>query len=205
MCLVATEDVLSEAVVLKLLMDRMVDLQSVTTLREGGFGYLRRNVKKFSAAVRNGRSVFMLTDLDACPCAPSMKAEWFASAALPEKFLFRIAVREIETWIMSDTEALASFLGISPAKIRQDVENIIDPKRYLLKLAQKGHRDIQKDLLPKKGALALQGFGYNQRLTDFVRNHWSPMRAGENSPSLMRTLLRLETWISGFQSKTKVL
>ena len=191
MCLIATEDALSQAVVSKLVGKK---IQELTFIRKGGFGYLKSSLVKFCDAARNGRKVFMLTDLDHKACAPALIEDWFGSEPIPSKFMFRVAVREVETWLMADRIAMANFLGISVAKIQRGIEDIENPKEHLLNLAKLGKRSLQKDLLPQKGAVSSQGFGYNARMIDFVSNHWSPVRAGELSQSLQRTLVRIETW-----------
>lgn len=204
MCLVATEDALSEAVALRLLEERMVDSQYITCLGREGLGYLKRSLPKFSSAARNGRGVFMLTDLDQGPCAPGLHADWFAGAAIHPRFLFRVVVREIETWLMADHSAFAAFLGISPARIERNIEDIPLPKEYLLQLAARARRDVRSDLLPCKGATASKGFGYNQRLIAFVRRDWCARRASETAPSLLRARLRLEAWVPHLHTLSKV-
>ena len=99
-------------------------------------------------------------------------------------------------WLVADRMQLAMFFGISAAKIQLHPESIPHPKEYLLRLAASAKAEIRRDLLPKDGALALQGFGYNERLTEFVDNFWSPTRAGAVSPSLKKAISRLETWMT---------
>ena len=203
MCLVATEDALSEAVACKLLAKVNLAGHQLTPLRRNGFGYLKSNFGKFTNAAKNGRRVFMLTDLDNRDCAPSLVAEWTAGVVLPYGFLFRVAVREVESWLIADRNGFAKFLGISPAKISNDIEAIPDPKKYLLHLAEKAKAKVKQDLLPRKGTLAIQGFGYNERLTEFVEEFWSPDSAGAASPSLSKTIARIDTWVSAIPRNAK--
>lgn len=196
MCLIATEDALSEAVAFKLLERCNLARERIKPLREGGFGYLKSHFGKFVNAARNGRHVFMLTDLDNRACVSSLLSDWQGGTVIPENFLFRVAVREVESWLVGDRMQLAMFFGISAAKIQLHPESIPHPKEYLLRLAASAKAEIRRDLLPKDGALALQGFGYNERLTDFVDNFWSPTRAGAVSPSLKKAISRLETWMT---------
>lgn len=104
-----TEDELSEAVALKLLEGR--GLENPQKLGISGFGYLKKSVEKFCKAANNGLNVFMLTDLDQTVCAPLLIADWFKSATKSDKFLFRVAVREVEAWVMADRQAFADFFG----------------------------------------------------------------------------------------------
>ena len=50
-------------------------------------------------------------------------------------FLFRIAVREVEAWLIADREALAGFLKIKIMHVPYKPEELVDPKRVLLELA----------------------------------------------------------------------
>ena len=195
MCLILTEDELSEAVALKLLAEKMVDRHTITCFGREGSGFLRRNLHKYSAAAGNGRRVLMLTDLDQRACAPAMRAEWFVDRAIHPRLLFRVVVREIETWVMADRSAFAAFLGIPPGRIERNIEGIQQPKEYLLQLATRGRRDIRRDLLPVTSAIASKGMGYNHRLVAFVRGEWSAQRASESAPSLMRARQRLDAWV----------
>ena len=68
-------------------------------------------------------SYFVFTDLDDKPCATFLIEDWFEGpiADYPKRraanLLFRIAVHEVESWIMADRESFAKFLGISVHKI----------------------------------------------------------------------------------------
>ncbi len=204
MCLIATEDELSEAVVLKMLSERSIDRRAITCLPKSGFGYLRTSLPKFCNAARNGRNIFVLTDLDNARCAPSLLSDWFSQQQKHERLLFRVAVREVEAWVMADKEHFADFLGIRSAQIGIDVDQISHPKAHLLQIAEKGKRALKSQLLPRKGALASQGFGYNDVLGRFVRDHWSSARAAEHSESLKRAINRLNAWSNGIPDSAKV-
>jgi hypothetical protein len=200
MCFVMIEDELSEAIVLKLLENKGVDVEP--PLRQGGFGYLRKNVEKFCNAAKNGRNVFMLTDLDQKQCAPSLIADWFKDIKKPDRFLFRVVVRESEAWLMADRKGFSNFLNISQNKIQSNIEDILHPKELLLKLAvQIKDRNLRDDLVKKEKAVAVQGLGYNKRLSEFVSNHWCPVRASENSPSLKKAIIRIEAWASDISTQ----
>jgi hypothetical protein len=204
MCLIATEDELSEAVVLKMLSERKISRHAVHSLPKSGFGYLKKNVSKFCNAAQNGRNVFVLTDLDNARCAPSLLTDWFSLHERPERLLFRVAVREVEAWVMADKRSFSEFLGISPAIIGNEVDSIVDPKSYLLRISERAKASIKRELLPRKGVLARQGFGYNEVLGSFVRNHWSSTRAAEHSQSLKKALIRLDAWSEGIPNSAKV-
>lgn len=185
----ATEDLLSELVGIHLVNALLGELE-VKTLRGQGNGYLRSRVSNFRQ-MANHNVVVVLTDLDMKECAPTLMRDWFGDNALPGQLLFRVAVKEVEAWLLADREGFSEFLGINPEKIPEDSDQIMDPKVKLLQLAKVGRRELREDLLPRKGVFAQQGLGYNQVLGRFVMNGWSSERAAENSDSLRRTCERL--------------
>lgn len=195
MFLVATEDELSEKVACKLVCEARVNEREINCVRKNGYGFLKSNLKKFDSAAQR-MPVLVLTDLDRAECAPSLRIRWMGNEPAQTKFLFRVAVREVEAWLLADREAMARFLNLSPAKIERDTETIDDPKRYLLRLAQRAPAELRADLLPKRGARAAQGFGYNARMGAFVIDHWSSRRAAKNNASLKKAIARLETYVT---------
>jgi hypothetical protein len=190
MLLVATEDELSEAVVCRLVIDARGNAEGLHPVRKEGNGYLRRSIDKFSETARR-IPVIVLTDLDAVSCPPTLIRDWFGTKIRPPKLIFRVAVREVETWLLADREGIGKFLHISPNRIAPNPEALPDPKRYLLNLARSAPRELRNDLLPMKGAAASQGFGYNARLREFVEAGWSAERASSRSQSLWKASRRI--------------
>lgn len=190
----ATEDELSEEVGLRLAQE--VGLTVNQRLRRGGSGYLRSRVTNFcEMAVRV--PVFMLTDLDRAPCAPALIADWMGTRTRPAGFIFRVSVREIESWLLADHRALSSLFGDRVATFPEQPDQLTDPKQALLTLAQRARRDVREDLLIRRGAIASQGLGYNARLGAVVRQTWSPSDAATRSPSLARARVRLREFAAG--------
>lgn len=189
---IATEDTLSQAVAERLLANYR-KLHIVHKFGCRGNGYLISNLKKFFEFTKTQGAFLLITDLDRKVCAPSLIANWQDSVniPLPNNFLFRVAVQEIESWLLADREAFSKFIGVSKIPINPDV--IDNPKEKLLEIAKNSSKkDIRDDLVKKEGAIASQGIGYNNRLIDFVKKSWCPKRASENSESLRRTCTRLE-------------
>jgi hypothetical protein len=207
MCLVATEDKLSVSVALKLLECTAINLDSLIVLPTSGNGYLKIRLDNFCEAARNGQRVFILTDLDKISCPPMLLTKWFSNTkwvveqASLKRLLFRVVVREIEAWIMADREGFAQLLGISCNKIQRNIEDIGDPKNYLFKLAKIANRNVRQELLIEKRGVASRGPGYDELLTYFVSNHWCPVRASENSPSLKKAIIRIEAWASDISTQ----
>lgn len=137
------------------------------------------------------RPVFLLTDLDNKECPSLLIDNWFGQKHRPENLLLRVAVREVESWLLADHEAIRFLIG-SKGRLPQNPDALENPKQSLLQLAKSAKRDIREDLVVETGTVASQGIGYNARLGLFVQSHWSPTRAAERSSSLRRAIARLE-------------
>ena len=189
---IATEDLLSEVVAEKLLINAPVEFASLMKFRQQGFGYLKKNVRKFNEIARS-YPVLLLTDLDSKPCASQLISSWLTIPQNPD-FLFRVVVREVEAWLLADREGISEYLNISFSICPGNPDSLIDPKQGLLDLAKRSRRrEVKQDLLPAKGSEVSVGLGYNARLSDFVWNHWDVNRAISRSDSLKRAWTRVCT------------
>ncbi|RTQ36871.1 DUF4276 family protein [Variovorax gossypii] len=185
----ATEDELSETVGLCLAAE--AGLEVGQQLRRGGFGYLKSRLRNFCEIALH-QPVFLLTDLDRTKCGSTLVDKWMGDLERPENFVFRVAVREIESWLLADHDAIRSLLGGRVGRLPSDPDSLPDPKQALLALAARAPRDIRDDLVATEGALASQGLGYNARLCHMVRQNWQPARAADRSASLAKARMRLK-------------
>lgn len=188
---IATEDALSEAVADRLILEVNQGLRVAVRMGRKGNSYLRN---KFAGLVATARAipVLLLTDLDRIDCPPTLIADWRGGHVLPDGLLFRVAVREIEAWLLADREGISDFIGVPKDKVPSSPEALADPKQTLLTLVRRyGNRQIKAGILPDRGSSAKIGLGYNQTLAHFVRESWSVARAAENAESLRRTCQRL--------------
>jgi hypothetical protein len=190
----AFEDDLSEEVLKKLILRSGRPYQIGHCFHGRGYGYLKTHICGFNKAAK-GMPYLILTDLDNSECAPEKMRRWLQHPKHPN-LLFRIAVKEVEAWLLADRVGFAKFLGISLDLVTTDVDKIDDPKRYLIELAKRSRRrTIREDLVPRIGSTAKQGPAYNDRLISFVRTNWDHSAAKENSPSLERTVRALEIFV----------
>lgn len=185
----ATEDELSEAIGHRLALEAGLEIGQ--QLRRGGSGYLKSRLDKFCEMSRH-QPVLLFTDLDRMRCASALIAKWMGPVERPENFIFRVAVREIESWLLADHDAIRSLLGNRVGKLPQDPDQLQDPKQTLLALAGRASRDVREDLVAKDGAVASQGLGYNSLLGQMVQRAWRPERAAERSASLAKARVRLQ-------------
>jgi hypothetical protein len=190
----AVEDDLSQSVVRRLLMDTERDYSIGMVFGRGGFGYLRTTANNWNAAAAAGTPILLLTDLDQHPCPAELIDSWldFAPHA---NLIFRVAVREVESWVLADRDGFADFLGINAVLVPAEPDQIPDPKQSLVNLARRSRiRALRESIVPRQGSTAVQGPNYNGCLGDFIRNRWNRNSATERSPSLSRAWARLMTF-----------
>ena len=190
----AFEDSLSESVLKVLLLGSGRCYEVATLYTGGGFGYLRQRVRGFNNAAK-GIPFLLLADLDTAECAPVLVRQWLPAPPHPN-LLFRIAVREVESWLVADRENLARFLGIRVELVPFGPDSIPDPKSVLIRLASKSpNRRLRDDIVPRPGSTSKQGPNYNGRLIGFVEHIWDPGVATATSASLRRTVEALASFV----------
>lgn len=153
-----------------------------------GKNFIKDNLRAYNQAASIS-PYLVLTDLDNAECPLIVINSWL-NFTKSDNFLFRIAVREAEAWLISDRNNFASFMGVSRDRIDLNPENIPEPKEYIINLARKSRkRKIKEDLVPEGRASV--GRDYNTCLSDFVLNHWDIKKAQMTSKSLERLVRAL--------------
>lgn len=189
---VATEDSLSEAVMLRLLREFGSREPEILSFGKTGAGYLKTNVDRFISMARSF-PVLLVTDLDSAECPPALLQKWFRQPDhRPDGLIFCVAVRETEAWILADRESFHEAAGVPVRKLPVNPEHEPDPKQCLLNLVRRhGKAAWKRGLLPAPGSRAIQGTQYNPLLIEFVNSKWNPARAAENSISLARAMAKI--------------
>lgn len=188
----ATEDELSEVVLFKIL--AVTNRYAVgTPYRRGGYGYLRRTIYGWNRAAR-GVPFVVLTDLDKADCPAALINSWLP---VPKhaNLLFRVAVHEVESWLLADNANFSSYLRIPIELVPTAPDTLDDPKAKLIDLARRSRsKELRERLVPRAGSTAKQGPDYNGCLAAFVRESWSVSTACINSPSLAKTVVRVNAF-----------
>jgi len=130
----------------------------------------------------------VLVDLDRdAECAPPLCEEWVPD---PAPYLcFRVAVREVEAWLMADAVSLSSFLSVARSRIPVDPEQLFDPKTEMVNLARRSRRrEIREDMVPRDQSGRSVGPAYVSRLIEYVQTFWRPNVAIERAQSLRRAV-----------------
>ncbi len=192
----AVEDELSEVVLRRVLLCTGRPFAVGAAYGRRGNGYLKTRMEGWNNAARS-IPILVLTDLGAGVCPGSLVADWLEGPPHPN-LLFRVAVREVEAWLLGDGGKLADYLGCSSGRIPAEPEKLLDPKRTLIELAAKSRSAaIREQIVPRKGSTAKIGPSYNLCLGKFVTTQWRADIAAARAPSLARALRRLrefEPW-----------
>ncbi len=163
-------------------------------------------LKKQAAAFNNaakGCPFLLLTDLDQHACPPDLITDWL-DRPKHAHFLLRVAVREIESWLLGDLTGLNAYFGLRRSFTLPNPEALPDPKEELLKLAMMcPSRHIREALVwrdDEKGRLR-QGPDYNGTLARFVVQRWDIGAAKLACRSLGRLFVALQQLEAHFQRR----
>jgi hypothetical protein len=157
-----------------------------------GIGYIKEKIRPFNVAAPRGPMLtlvdFMDTDAD---CPPEVLSVW-----LPNRhgnMIFRVVVREIESWLMADRVNFAKFIGISQSRVPTTPEILDDPKRTVVSLARKSrYRHIREAIVPSRDSTAQVGKLYATEMMRFIQELWDVQAARQYSPSLESCMIRLQ-------------
>lgn len=157
-----------------------------------GWGYLRNKIRGFNKATKVLHCLTLVDFMDTgLACPPEVVEQWLPHRQ--PKMLFRIVVRELESWLIADRDNLADFLGVDAGFVPADPEQLEDPKRELINIARYSkRRKIRSAIVPEVGSTAQVGKLYNSEIMRFIETRWDIQIARTNAPSLNRCLLALE-------------
>jgi hypothetical protein len=199
---IAVEDRLSETV-LRLLLSRAKGSPIVAKtypvakgwqkdIGSNGYGYLKKNLPAFNAA-STITPFIVLADADNRPCPPETIKSWLGDATQSPNLVVRIAIREVEAWLLADRSGMADFLAVPESCIPLDPSRIKDPKRYLSRLAARSRRkEIRDDLARSPGTRSKTGPFFSQALQHFTKDFWDIDVARCHSSDLDRAILALD-------------
>jgi hypothetical protein len=198
---IAVEDDLSDAVLRRLLdhvrrgfgVRARYPLPALPHLKPSptGYGAIKANARAFNLAAASTPHI-LLTDLDVANCAPDLIHAWLGGPPHPN-LLLRVAVREVEAWLLADGNNFAHFLSVPSRLLPANAEAVPDPKLEIVTLARQSIDPIiQNDLVPRPGSTAVTGRYFNRCLSNYVRTLWDVDEAAKRSDSLNRALAALK-------------
>jgi hypothetical protein len=191
---IAVEGDLDE-VVLKKLLD-FIGMEVSYVYGKRGKNYLMENIQRYNQAAQHGRWVILVDLNNDAKCPPPFINSWLPLRN--QNLQLRVAVRAVESWLLSERDEMARFLAVSKQRIPLYPEDEDKPKRILINIARHSRsKTIRTDIVPRDGSTAIQGPGYTTRLIEFTMKYWNPERAASNAPSLQRSINSLLQWKAG--------
>lgn len=183
----AVEDALSEAVLKEMLKQSQHPFSVGNCLNRGGYGYIKKIIPGLNHGAK-GMPYLVLTDLDKAECPLALISSWLSQPKHPN-LIFRVAIKEVEAWLLAHREGFAEFLGISVSLIPGDVDELADPKQFLINLANRSRkRNLRDAIVPAPNSTAKIGKDYNGQLIQFVQQGWQVEPAQASSRSLQRAM-----------------
>lgn len=157
-----------------------------------GFTYIKDKIRDFNKSAITINYLALVDFMDTgLPCPGAVITTWLPYRQ--PKMLFRVVVREIESWLLADRENIARFLQIATTKVPDRPEEIENPKQFLINLARTSRsKRVRAALVPDERSTATEGRLYTSELSQFVNQHWDPANACRNAPSLERCYKRLQ-------------
>lgn len=163
---------------------------------KNGKSSLRTKINGYNNAARRVPWL-VLVDLDAdAGCAPPLRRDWLPEPA--PLMCFRIAVRQVEAWLMADGETLSSYLGVRRTRIPNDPESLPDAKAEMVGIARDSRRRaIRQDMVPRPGSGRSVGPAYTSRLIEYAKTQWRSEVAAQHADSLRGAIACLERLTGG--------
>ena len=111
----------------------------------------------------------------------------------------RLAVREIESWLLADKSGFCGYFNIPKDRLMARPDDLPDPKQFLIRMIKQycKNKNYRDGIAPYGESGAVQGPAYNQTLIPFVQKAWNMRRAGKESPSLSRCFqaIKRHAWL----------
>jgi hypothetical protein len=168
-------------------------LADVKILSKRGKSQLDAALPELNRSARSIRCL-IVRDLDNdATCPAELRDKLLPKPAT--NMLFRIAVKEIESWLIADHERFASFMGVPINRIPRNADELADPKAIVTGLAVRSRISrIRDGVPPRPGSGVSVGPGYAGIIGEYASSIWRPEVAANSSSSLQRCINRLRVW-----------
>ena len=191
---VAVEDELSASVAERLIGDYVPRAEITRVMVLGGINNIKGRMQGLVQIAWLQDMVLVLADMDSPRgCPPDLVSELYGELTIAPNMLIRIAMLEIESWILSDREGIARWLEIALNAVPRNPEGLNDPKRSLVQLAARSRNRRLRETIAPRRVLGTNrtGPGYNEAVGEFVTQLWNPADARRNASSLDRAIVRI--------------
>lgn len=186
----AAEGTLDLAVLRRLARDS--GLSTAAEYGKRGKAHIDQRLHAYNKAARH-QPWIVLRDLDNDRvCAGALAEHLLPSPA--RLMTFRIAVRTVEAWLLSDHQHFTEVFSVSARAIPAAPEQIDRPKAAMIDaISRSSNRTVREAMLirlPQGGWST--GPEYNAMLEQFASTDWQPPIAAARSPSLAKACSRIQ-------------
>lgn len=187
---IAVEGLSDEAVAIRILQEVGIHQEPIVYIKRGKQN-LKQKIQAYNYAAQYG-VWFVLIDLDTVEvCPPKLVQEWLPNPS--SGMCFRIAVPQIESWLLADKQGLAQYLKISKDIIPNDPDSLQNAKDVMISIAHRSrNKEIRQDMVHVNGSSLQVGPIYTTRIRDFAFSYWDVENARKSSKSLDRCMRALE-------------
>ena len=191
---IASEDLLSRSVAEKIIKICRPDFSPYPIGPDRGKSAVLKKLPDYNKSAV-GRIFFVVVDLDNERCVVDFIKKCVHRTPLNKGLLFRIAVREIESWLLADRIGFSHHFKIPKQKLPENPDSLEDPKQFLVNTIQRycKSKNHKENIVPQKTTGAVVGPAYNLSLIQFIESDWNVERAGQNSSSLKRAVKALKS------------
>lgn len=196
-----TIDLLVEGVVDEIVLRAILERQGLsvgTVYGRKGIGYVRERAEGIAIRGSYGSRVLIVADaMDiSAPCPGEGSRMLVANP--PHGTIVRLAVNEIEAWLLASRPELSAFLRVPLARVPGNSDEVSDPKQSLVNLARMSPNSrLRNMIVPREGISAVVGVGYVDAIAEFVQSRWSLESAISVSNSLRKLDARLRERFHG--------
>ena len=180
---------------------RDAGLDPGVTYGKKGWHYIRERVQGFNNS-SDYYPILAIVDFMDLPenCPSEVRSSWIQNQS--PNLVFRLAEREIESWLLADRKGFAKFLGISQSRMPDAPDSEPDPKSKVMELANRSRFKYRRSaIVPRDGYSASEGPLYTAELSKFVNTQWNITESCARSPSLARAVQSIANLASNTQSR----
>lgn len=183
---------LTDEIVLRQIIARYTSLSILTCYGKKGNAYIRNRIHSFQRVASRQLPIICLIDLDQENCAVTCVRE-LAFEMPNENFILRVAITELESWLIADVENFSRFINAPQSRVPYPPDECPYPKEMIINLARKYSRKmLREDLVPAEGSSAKVGKAYVNQIARFVQESYNLEVAASNSPSLRRAITAIQ-------------
>jgi hypothetical protein len=195
---IAVEGDTDVAAIKKILGSRSISVAAQGRFSTGGKGKLDAKLDGFNnAAAHAPWLVLRDSDQDYGDCPTAARQALLPIGTQNPMMCFRLAVRQLEAWLLADREAFADTFAVRASAIPADVEALPDPKSTLINLCRKSRRSsVRKGMAPPARSLGRVGPEYVTLIQNYARDAWRPEIAAATAPSLARALRQIDRLVA---------